>query len=138
MKNIYIIYRLLARKIYRKRINKWKVAAGNLAFATISLNILTLCILPELLFNIRGLGFFLKRHPGPWAPITGVVIFLVAITHLIFSSKKLTMKQISLIRRAFYFTNKISRGWTVLFLLFSLICFLTCYLLLLRIINLKY
>ena len=57
MKNLFIYYKLLIRKLYNKKTRGWREAASNLFFILIILHILTFLLLFEAFFDVKGIVY---------------------------------------------------------------------------------
>lgn len=124
MKNLFIYYKLIIRKLYNKKTRGWRAAACNLSFILIILHILTFLLLFEAIFDVKGIVYLSINKKLPLAPIAaGLFLVLYFIIKVIFK-KSQKDKKFREIKSVLIYVKNISKNTIIWILVFSIILFI--------------
>ena len=121
MLQYWILYKLLIRKIYLTWYKGRGQQAWTLSLLLITMNLLSIEILLEWLFGIKGFIYLSHSQDLPLGPIA-MLIALVGFTLLfLFKPKRDKLSTFRIIRHAYIKSLKVKREWVVTYTIFSLI-----------------
>jgi hypothetical protein len=123
MNRIILVYKIIARQIYNRKIKGWSSASKRLAWILFTLNLWALYLSIELIFSTKELGALVTKYSIPWGPSIGALTGLIILIGYLIFPYNFNSKSIALIRKIFQYINKIPKTIIILFIAISVCLF---------------
>jgi len=124
MKNLFIYYNLIIRKLYNKKSRGWRAAASNLFFILFILHILTFLLFFEAIFEVKGIVYLSINKKLPLAPIAAGLFFLLYLIFKAVFPKNQKGHKFREIKSVNNKVKNIPKRIVILILVFSIILFI--------------
>src|SRR5690554_3173488 len=96
----FVTYRILIRKVYKKRCRERALAADALSMFLLLVNFITIVFVFEVFTSIKGFAFFSLNVNLPLAPIAVGVFFVFYLCLKVFSVKRTKYEKVAMIKKA--------------------------------------
>ena|SRR5690554_137968 len=128
----FVTYRILIRKVYKKRCRERALAADALSMFLLLVNFITIVFVFEVFTSIKGFAFFSLNVNLPLAPIAVGVFFVFYLCLKVFSVKRTKYEKVAMIKKAIRTVEPVRRRSVVIYLITSILVFASAFFLVLR------
>jgi len=128
----FVTYRILIRKVYKKRCRERALAADAFSIFLLLVNFITIVFVFEVSTSIKGFAFFSLNVNLPLAPIAVGVFFVFYLCLKVLPVKKSKFEKVAMIKKAIRTAEPVRRRSVVIYLIVSILLFASSFFLVLR------
>ena len=128
----FVTYRILIRKVYKKRCRERALAADAFSIFLLLVNFITIVFVFEVSTSIKGFAFFSLNVNLPLAPIAVGVFFVFYLCLKVLPVKKSKFEKVAMIKKAIRTVEPVRRRSVVIYLIVSILLFASSFFLVLR------